>query len=53
MYDLKNAGSKEEIRGIWNITALGALGSSTSTNIQLGVDAINQGFAQSPYVQTK
>jgi len=52
MYDLKNASHNEQIKGVWNITALGALGSASSTNIQLGVDAINQGFQQSPYLKT-
>ena len=52
MYDLKNAGADHQIRALWNITALGALGSTTSANFQLGVDALNQGFQQSPYVKT-
>ena len=51
MYDLKNAPVDHQFKGIWNVTGLGALG-STSTNIQLGVDALNQGFEQSPYVKT-
>ena len=52
MYDLKNANADSQIKGIWNTTALGALGSSTSQNIGNGVDAINQGFEQSPYIQS-
>ena len=52
MYDLKNAGADHQIRALWNITALGALGSTTSANFQLGADALNQGFLQSPYVKT-
>lgn len=50
MYDLKNADQKSQLTGIWNLTALGAIGTSISTNLQLGIDAINQGFEQSPYV---
>jgi hypothetical protein len=52
MYDLKNAPSHEQIKAIWNITALGALGSGSSTNIALGVNALEQGFKQSPYLKT-
>ena len=52
MYDLKNANANRQLKGIWNITGLGALGVSGISNSQLGVDALNQGFAQSPYVQT-
>jgi len=52
MYDLKNADSNGELKGIWNVTALGALGDSPSTNLALGINAINQGFEQSPYLKT-
>lgn len=52
MYDLKNAETNEQFKALWNITALGALGSTTSANITQGVNAINQGFVQSPYVKT-
>ena len=52
MYDLKNASKNQQLTGIWNVTGLGALSASSTPNIQLGVDAINQGFAQSPYVKT-
>jgi len=53
MYDLKNADHNEQLKGIWNTTALGALGSSVSTNLSLGIESINQGFEQSPYLRTK
>jgi len=52
MYDLKNANTDHQLKALWNITALGALGSTTSANITQGVEAINQGFEQSPYVKT-
>lgn len=52
MYDIKNATSHEEIKGIWNITSLGAIGSSPQTNISYGVESLQQGFKQSPYVVT-
>jgi hypothetical protein len=51
MYDLKNADASQQLRALWNITALGALGSSTTGNFQLGADALNQGFQQSPYLK--
>lgn len=51
MYNLKDAPSHLQIRAMWNITALGALGTGTPT-LTLGKDAINQGFEQSPYVKT-
>jgi hypothetical protein len=53
MYDIENAKNSEEITGIWNITALGALGSATPTNVDLGIEALQQGFRQSPYVRTQ
>ena len=52
MYDLKNATTQEEIRALWNVTGLGALGSDATTNVENGVDALRQGFKQSPYLQT-
>jgi hypothetical protein len=53
MYDLKNAAAENQIKGIWNVTALGALGSNATTNMTLGVNALNQGFTQSPYLKSK
>jgi len=50
MVDLKNAGAKKTERIIWSAVMGGALGSSTSTNVQRGVDAINQSFAQTPQI---
>ncbi len=52
MYDIKNATTEEEIKALWSITALGAVGSSPQTNISYGVESLQQGFKQSPYVQT-
>src|SRR5205085_91144 len=52
MYDLKNANHNQQVKAIWNITALGALGSSGTTTIKPGVDGINQGSTQSPYLKT-
>jgi hypothetical protein len=53
LYDLKNATTQEEVRALWNTTGLGALGSNSSNNVQYGVDALKQGFQQSPYLVTK
>jgi hypothetical protein len=52
MYDLKNAATNQQIKGLWNTTGLGALGTGGTSNVQLGIDAINQGFTQSPYIKT-
>ena len=53
MYDLKNATTQEEIKALWNVTALGALGSDATSNVGFAVDALKQGFKQSPYLNTK
>jgi len=52
MYDLKNAPDRQQITGIWNNINFGAIGSSLSSNVQRGVNAIDQGFEQSPYIKT-
>jgi len=51
MIDLKNATSNEKLYVPWGSVMSGGLG-NTGNDIQLGVDAINQAFTQSPYVQT-
>jgi len=50
MVDLKDAQSHRVETIIWSAVANGALGSSTSTNVQRGVDAINQAFKQTPEI---
>ncbi|WP_448702863.1 DUF4136 domain-containing protein [Mucilaginibacter sp. AW1-3] len=50
-YDLKNAKTNGQYITVWNITAFGALGYDTSTNVSRGINAINQGFEQSQYVK--
>jgi len=52
MIDLKNATSNEKLYVPWGSVMSGGLG-NTSNDIQLGVNAIDQAFIQSPYVQTK
>lgn len=53
MVDLKNAGADQKLNVIWNTTSGGALGSDLNSNVQKGVDAINQAFKQSPQLKTK
>ena len=52
MADLKNAPVNQVLRILWTGFAGGAIGDNLSTNVQRGVDAINQAFAQSPLVRT-
>ncbi|NCD72365.1 DUF4136 domain-containing protein [Mucilaginibacter agri] len=49
VYDLKNAKTNGQYRVIWNVAAFGALGSDMGGNLNRGINAINQGFVQSPY----
>jgi Domain of unknown function (DUF4136) len=50
MFDLKNAGTARAVTGIWNNINFGALNNSISNPPARAVDAINQGFDQSPYI---
>jgi len=52
MIDLKNAGSNGKLYVPWGSVMSGGLG-YTNDDIQLGVQAIDQAFTQSPYIQTK
>ena len=52
MIDLKNAAGSEKLTVPWGSVMSGGLG-NTANDIQLGVDAIDQAFTQSPYLQTK
>jgi hypothetical protein len=51
MIDLKNASSEAKLTEIWGSVMSGGLG-YTADDINLGVEAIDQAFTQSPYVQT-
>src|SRR6476659_1102673 len=51
MIDLKNAAANEKLYVPWASVMSGGLG-YTNDDLQLGVDAINQAFTQSPYIQT-
>lgn len=51
MIDLKNATANDNLTVIWGSVMSGGLG-NTSNDLQLGMDAIDQSFAQSPYIQT-
>lgn len=50
-YDIKNAKTNGQYKVIWNISAFGALGSDVGTNLNRGINSINQGFEQSPYLR--
>lgn len=52
MIDVKDAISKGNLTVIWGSVMSGGLG-YTSDDLQLGVEAINQAFTQSSYIQTK
>ncbi len=51
MIDLKNASTNGKLFVPWSSVMSGGLG-NTSNDLQLGVEAINQAFTQSPYVTT-
>ena len=51
MIDLKNAVANSELSVPWAAVMSGGLG-YTSDDLQLGVEAINQAFQQSSYIQT-
>jgi hypothetical protein len=51
MIDLKNASADTKLTEIWGSVMSGGLG-NTADDIALGVEAIDQAFTQSPYVQT-
>jgi hypothetical protein len=50
-YNVRDAAVNGQYKAVWTVVGFGALG-STATNTTLGVNAINQGFKQSPYIQT-
>jgi hypothetical protein len=52
MIDLKNAQADGKLTVQWGSVMSGGLG-NTSNDLQLGVDAINQSFEQSPYLQAQ
>jgi len=50
MIDLKNASQSEKLSVPWGSVMSGGLG-NTANDIQLGINAIDQAFIQSPYLQ--
>jgi hypothetical protein len=48
MIDLKEAPTEQQLRVVWMSVMSGAVGDNINTNVQRGVDAINQSFKQSP-----
>jgi len=53
MVDLKDASAEQQFRVVWMSVMSGAVGDNVNTNVQRGVDAINQSFKQSPLLQHK
>ena len=51
MLDLKNASEDQVLLSPWSSIMSGGLG-NTSNDLALGVEAINQAFTQSPYIQS-
>ena len=51
MIDLKNADANGELDILWSSVLSGGLG-YTSDDVQLGVNAIDQAYEQSPYIKT-
>jgi hypothetical protein len=52
MVDLKSAPADGKLGVLWSSVLGGAVATDLNTNVQLGVNAINQAFAQSPSVKT-
>ncbi len=50
--DLKHVNENQNLEVTWTMSLNGALGSSTSTNLQRALDGIDQAFTQSPYLKT-
>jgi len=48
MIDLKEAPTDQQLRVVWMSIMSGAVGDNINSNVQRGVDAINQSFKQSP-----
>ncbi|MDA8596264.1 DUF4136 domain-containing protein [Flavobacteriaceae bacterium] len=51
LFDLKNVDSNQNIRVLWNDINFGVLSSYDQTNISRSLDAIDQAFEQSPYLE--
>jgi hypothetical protein len=51
MVDVKNAPADQNLRVVWLSVMGGAIGDNLNSNVQRGVTAINQSFAQSPLLK--
>jgi hypothetical protein len=51
MIDVKEASADQQFRVVWMSVMSGAVGDNVTTNVQRGVDAINQSFKQSPLLK--
>lgn len=50
--DLKHVNENQKLQVTWTMSLNGALGSSSSTNLQRALTGIDQAFTQSPYLKT-
>ncbi|HVY73950.1 MAG TPA: DUF4136 domain-containing protein [Puia sp.] len=53
LIDLKNASEDHKVEVVWTAVVGGALGNDYNTNLQRGIDGINQAFTQSPQVSAQ
>ncbi|MBN9299483.1 MAG: DUF4136 domain-containing protein [Filimonas sp.] len=51
LIDLKNVAASKQLKVLWSAVSGGAVGSDVNTNLQRGINAINQSFTQSPYIK--
>ena len=51
MVDLITPSVEQKLKIVWNSVSSGAIGDNLATNVQRGVDAINQSFIQSPKIK--
>lgn len=51
LIDLKNAPVNKKLSVIWHVTGFNPYKSDSATNLQASINAINQAFAQSPYLK--
>lgn len=49
--DIKNSNTTDDVKAMWTAAMFGVLSSYDSTNIDRAVNAVEQAFLQSPYIQ--
>ena len=50
-FDVKNAGSSNDLQDVWYLQLSGVLSSTDATNVKRTVEGIHQAFAQSPCIK--